>query len=254
MYNTRFQRHVPYLVKTQLAIGANAISCCWYPCLFLVFVALQLRCCGQLACCCAYRSGGLPCGQPPVSHCTGCYVYFTYACTFDGLCFCWRRVLCGFFNFSPVQNCFRWLIALAVFWFFMMSPDTSSKIEVFVSRWKFTGLELFDMVEKRMIVRRSVLQSAISIEAFYAIVRFQLKNPALAYTATFAGSFSAGWNERTRSASDCYCGEAGLSHGLELSFWFVIFIYLRAFAVQNIMFLIFTSDPFAPRKEFCMHS
>ena len=136
MYNTRFQRHVPYLVKTQLEIGANAISCCWYPCLFLVFVALQLRCCGQLACFCAYRSGGLPCGQPPVSHCTGCYVYFTYACTFDGLCFCWRRVLCGFFNFSPVQNCFRWLIALAVFWFFMMSPDTSSKIEVFVSRWK----------------------------------------------------------------------------------------------------------------------
>ena len=37
------------------------------------------------------------------------------------------------------------------------------------------------------------------------------------------------------------------------SFWFVIFIYLRAFAVQSIMFLIFPSDLFAPRKEFYMH-
>jgi len=38
-----------------------------------------------------------------------------------------------------------------------------------------------------------------------------------------------------------------------VSFWFVIFIYLCAFAVQNIMFLIFTSDLFAPRKECYMH-
>ena len=39
------------------------------------------------------------------------------------------------------------------------------------------------------------------------------KNPALAYTATFTGSLSAESNERTRSASDCYCGEVGLSCG-----------------------------------------
>jgi len=76
-----------------------------------------------------------------------------------------------------------------------------------------------------MIARRSVLQSAISIEAFYAIVQFQIKNPASAYTATFTGSLSAESNERTRSASDCSCGEAGLSHGTAL-FVLVRYFYL----------------------------
>jgi len=79
------------------------------------------------------------------------------------------------------------------------------------------------MIEKRMVVRKSVLQSAILIEAFYAIVRFQIKNPALAYTATFTGSLSAESNERTRSASGFYCGEVGLSHGTAL---FVLIRYL----------------------------
>jgi len=74
-----------------------------------------------------------------------------------------------------------------------------------------------------MVVRRSVLQSAISIEAFYAIVRFQIKNPALVCTATFTESLSAELSDRTRSASNCYCGEAGLSHGTAL------FILVRCF-------------------------
>ena len=76
-----------------------------------------------------------------------------------------------------------------------------------------------------MVVRRSVLQSAISIEAFYAIVRFQIKNPALVCTATFTESLSAELSDRTRSASNCYCGEAGLSHGTAL-FVLVRYFYL----------------------------
>jgi len=51
------------------------------------------------------------------------------------------------------------------------------------------------------------------------------KNPALAYTAMLTGTLSAESNERARSASDCYCGEAGLPHGTAL-FILVRYLYL----------------------------
>jgi len=57
----------------------------------------------------------------------------------------------------------------------MMSANAFYKVEAFVSQWKFTRWKPFDMVEKRMVARRPVLQSAISTEAFHSIVRFQIK-------------------------------------------------------------------------------
>ena len=56
-------------------------------------------------------------------------------------------------------------------------------------------------------------------------MRSQIKNPATAYIATFTGNLSAESNERTRSASDCYCVEAGLSRRTAL-FILVRYFYL----------------------------